>query len=38
MLETAPPQAATPALRVIVVEWEFTLTISGNDPKQGRKG
>ena len=38
MLETAPPQAATPALRDGVVEWEFTLTIPGNDPKQGRKG
>ena len=37
-LETAPPQAATPALRDGVVEWEFTLTISGDDPKQGRKG
>lgn len=38
MLETASFQAATPALRDGVVEWEFTLTISGNDPKQGRKG
>ena len=38
MLETAPPQAATPALRDGVVEWEFTLTIPGDDPKQGRKG
>lgn len=38
MLETAPPQAATPALRDGVVEWEFTLTISGDGPKQGRKG
>ena len=38
MLETAPPQAATPALRDGVVEWEFTLTIPGDDPKQGGKG
>ena len=38
MLETASFQAATPALRDGVVEWEFSLTISGNDPKQGRKG
>ena len=37
-LETASFQAATPALRDGVVEWEFTLTIPGNDPKQGRKG
>ena len=37
-LETASFQAATPALRDGVVEWEFTLTISGNDPKQGGKG
>lgn len=36
-LETAPPQAATPALRVRVVEWEFSLTISGDGPKQGSK-
>ena len=38
MLETASFQAATPALRDGVVEWEFTLTIPGNDPKQGGKG
>ena len=38
MLETAPPQAATPALRDGVVEWEFSLTISGDGPKQGGKG
>lgn len=38
MLETAPPQAATPALRVRVVEWEFTLTISGDGPAEGGKG
>lgn len=34
-LETAPPQAATPALRDGVVEWEFTLTISGDGPAEG---
>lgn len=36
-LETAPPQAATPALRVRVVEWEFSLTISGDGPAEGGK-
>lgn len=36
-LETAPPQAATPALRDGVVEWEFTLTISGDGPAEGGK-
>ena len=36
-LETASVQAATPALRVMVVEWEFTLTISGDGPAEGGK-
>ena len=36
-LETASFQAATPALRVMVVEWEFTLTIPGNGPAEGPK-
>lgn len=36
-LETASFQAATPALRVRAVEWEFSLTISGDGPKQGSK-
>lgn len=36
-LETAPPQAATPALRVRAVEWEFSLTISGDGPAEGGK-
>ena len=37
MLETAQPQAATPALRVRVVEWEFSLTIPGDGPAEGGK-
>lgn len=36
-LETAPPQAATPASRDRVVEWEFSLTISGDGPAEGGK-
>lgn len=37
MLETASFQAATPASRDGVVEWEFTLTISGDGPAEGGK-
>lgn len=34
-LETASFQAAAPALRDRVVEWEFSLTISGDVPAEG---
>lgn len=34
-LETAPAQAADPVLREAPVEWEFSLTISGNGPIPG---
>lgn len=37
-LETAPAQAAAPVLREAPVEWEFSLTISGNGPITTRKG